>query len=225
MATGSGKTLLMYAHILRYRRLLMRHGRARDLNRILLLTPNEGLSRQHLREFEAAGIEAEIFSKENRGLFTGQAVEILEITKLRDEMGDRTVAVEAFEGNNLVLIDEGHRGAAAGEDGAWMRFRNALCEKGFSLSTAQQGGAGIERPDVDAQLVEDHARFRLGPAFHLQPGSDFRHVDRRHRRAGPQCVDHHVRAGFFQYQDKRGGRIQNDHGRLNPSRLRLGELR
>jgi hypothetical protein len=25
-------------------------------------------------------------------------------------MGDKTVAVEAFEGNNLVLVDEGHRG-------------------------------------------------------------------------------------------------------------------
>ena len=111
MATGSGKTLLMHAHVLQYRRLLVRHGRARDLNRILLLTPNEGLSRQHLRELETAGIEAEIFDKQGRGpggrgLFAGRAVEILEITKLRDEMGDRTVPVEAFEGNNLVLIDE-----------------------------------------------------------------------------------------------------------------------
>ena len=152
MATGSGKTLLMHAHVLRYRRLLMRHGRARDLNRILLLTPNEGLSRQHLREFEAAGIEAEIFSKENRGLFTGQAVEILEITKLRDEMGDRTVAVEAFEGNNLVLIDEGHRGAAAGEDGAWMRFRNALCEKGFSFEYSATFGQAVKGNPALADL-------------------------------------------------------------------------
>ncbi len=26
-------------------------------------------------------------------------------------MGETTVAVEAFEGNNLLLVDEGHRGA------------------------------------------------------------------------------------------------------------------
>ena len=70
------------------------HGRARELNRIILLTPNEGLSQQHLREFEEAGIEAEIFNKDGRGLFAGQAVEILEVTKLKEEMGEKTVAVE-----------------------------------------------------------------------------------------------------------------------------------
>ena len=112
MATGSGKTLVMHVNILQYRHYLAKHGRGRDLNRIILLTPNEGLSQQHLAEFAAAGIEAELFNKDGRGLFTGQAVEILEVTRLRDEMGDKTVAVDAFEGNNLVLVDEGHRGTS-----------------------------------------------------------------------------------------------------------------
>ena len=67
MATGSGKTLLMHAHIRQYQR----HIKGRELNRILLLTPNEGLSEQHLREFEAAGIQAEIFNKDGRSLFVG----------------------------------------------------------------------------------------------------------------------------------------------------------
>jgi hypothetical protein len=132
-ATGSGKTLLMHVNILQYQFYLDKNGRNRDLNRILLLTPNEGLSEQHLREFQLSGIEAELFSKDGRGLFTGRAVEILDIHKIKDEMGDKTIAVEAFEGNNLVLIDEGHRGVASGEEGAWMRFRNLLCEKGFSF--------------------------------------------------------------------------------------------
>ena len=124
MATGSGKTLLMHANILQYQHYLERHGRRRELNRILLLTPNEGLSQQHLREFEIAGISAELFNKDGRGLFVmdsyawhlsaWQAVEILDIHKLKDEMGDKTIAVEAFEGNNLVLVDEGHRGASGG---------------------------------------------------------------------------------------------------------------
>ena len=176
MATGSGKTLLMHAHLLQYRRLAASHGRARDLNRIILLTPNEGLSRQHLREFETAGIEAEIFSKEGRGLFAGQAVEILEITKLRDEMGARTVAVEAFEGNNLVLIDEGHRGAAAGEDGAWMRFRNALCEKGFSFEysatfgQAVKGNPGLGNLYARGTLFDYSYRWFYGDGF----GKDYR---------------------------------------------------
>lgn len=143
-ATGSGKTLLMHTNILQYQRYLETHGRRRELNRIILLTPNEGLSQQHLREFEAAGISAELFNKDGRGLFAGQSVEILDIHKLKDEMGDKTVAVDAFEGNNLVLIDEGHRGASAGEEGAWMRFRNALCEKGFSFEYSATFGQAVK---------------------------------------------------------------------------------
>lgn len=143
-ATGSGKTLLMHCNILQYQHYLGRHGRQRDLNRMLLLTPNEGLSLQHLREFEIAGIAAELFNKDGRGLFTGRSVEILDIHKLKDEMGDKTVAVDAFEGNNLVLIDEGHRGASSGEEGAWMRFRNALCEKGFSFEYSATFGQAVK---------------------------------------------------------------------------------
>ena len=144
MATGSGKTLLMHANILQYRHALTQHGRQRELNRVLLLTPNEGLSQQHLREFEAAGIDAELFNKDGRGLFSWQAVEILEVTRLRDEMGDRTIAIDSFEGNNLVLVDEGHRGASGGEEGAWMRYRNALCEKGFSFEYSATFGQAVK---------------------------------------------------------------------------------
>lgn len=158
MATGSGKTLLMHAHILQYRRFLADHGRARELNRIILLTPNEGLSQQHLREFEKAGIEAEIFNKDGRGLFAGQAVEILEVTKLKEEMGEKTVAVDAFEGNNLVLVDEGHRGASAGGDGAWMKFRNALCEKGFSFEYSATFGQAVKG---NRSLTDLYARSAL----------------------------------------------------------------
>ena len=149
MATGSGKTLLMHVNILQYQAALARHGRRRELNRILLLTPNKGLSEQHLREFATAGIIAKLFSKDRSGLFSGQAVEILEVTRLRDKMGDTTVAVEAFEGNNLVLVDEGHRGHSAGRDGAWMGHRNALCEGGFSFEYSATFGQAIKGyPDL-----------------------------------------------------------------------------
>lgn len=158
MATGSGKTLVMHANILQYQHYLARSDRRRDLNRIILLTPNEGLSQQHLREFETAGIEAELFDKDGRGLFTGRAVEILEVTRLRDEMGERTVAVDAFEGNNLVLVDEGHRGTSGGGDGAWMRFRNALCEKGFSFEYSATFGQAVKG---NPALTEQYAKNTL----------------------------------------------------------------
>jgi hypothetical protein len=158
MATGSGKTLLMHAQILQYRRFLETNGRSQELNRIILLTPNEGLSQQHLREFEKAGIDAEIFNKDGRGLFAGQAVEILEVTKLKEETGDKTVAVDAFEGRNLVLVDEGHRGASAGGEGAWMKYRNALCENGFSFEYSATFGQAVKG---DPGLTDLYARNTL----------------------------------------------------------------
>lgn len=170
-ATGSGKTLSMHANILQYQYYLQKHGRSRDLNRIILLTPNEGLSQQHLREFEVAGIEAELFNKDGRGLFVGQAVEILDIHKLKEEMGDKTVAVDAFEGNNLVLIDEGHRGATGGEEGAWMRFRNSLCEKGFSFEYSATFGQAVKGNSVLTDLyakcilIDYSYRYFYGDGF------------------------------------------------------------
>ena len=158
MATGSGKTLLMHVNILQYQHALTRFGRQRELNRILLLTPNEGLSQQHLREFEVAGIDAELFRKDGRGLFSGQSVEILEVTRLKDEMGPTTIAVDAFEGNNLVLVDEGHRGASSGKDGTWMRFRNALCEKGFSFEYSATFGQAVKG---NPKLTELYAKSTL----------------------------------------------------------------
>ena len=143
-ATGSGKTLIMHANILQYKHYMTKHRRRRELNRVILLTPNEGLSHQHLKELAAAGIYAEMFDKKGRGLFTGQAVEIIDINKLRDEMGDKTVAVDAFENNNLVLIDEGHRGASSGDKGTWMRFRNSLCEQGFSFEYSATFGQAVK---------------------------------------------------------------------------------
>jgi hypothetical protein len=145
MATGSGKTLLMHINILQYQHYLHLGG-GTSVNRVILLTPNEGLSHQHLDEFQLSGIEAEIFSKEGRSLFTGRAVEIIDINKLRDEMGEKTVAVDAFEGNNLVLVDEGHRGTSGTsreEPGAWMQRRNQLCENGFSFEYSATFGQAM----------------------------------------------------------------------------------
>jgi hypothetical protein len=189
-ATGSGKTLLMHANILQYQFYLDKYGRQRELNRIILLTPNEGLSQQHLREFEAAGLAAELFQKDGPGLFTGQRIEILDIHKLKDEMGDKTIAIDAFEGNNLVLVDEGHRGASGGEEGAWMRFRNALCEKGFSFEYSATFGQAVKGSraltDLYAKsiLFDYSYRYFYGDGFgkdyqilNLDEGTQANHLD------------------------------------------------
>jgi hypothetical protein len=141
MATGSGKTLLMHCHIRQYLHHLGKAGRRKDLNRIILLTPNEGLSRQHKEEFELSGIEAEYYDKDGATLFTGRGVDIIDIHKLRETSGDKTVAVGTFEGNNLVLVDEGHRGSGGEE---WMDKRARLCATGFSFEYSATFGQAIK---------------------------------------------------------------------------------
>jgi len=133
-ATGSGKTLLLHMNLLQFNHY------AKDkikINKTILITPNEGLSNQHLKEFQESNIEAEIFSKD-KTTATGNKqvkanysdVEIIEITKLADENGDKTVAVDSFEENNLVFIDEGHRGA---KGDIWKVNRDKLSAKGFAF--------------------------------------------------------------------------------------------
>jgi hypothetical protein len=159
-ATGSGKTLLMHVNILQYKHYLKEHGRERDLNRIILLTPNEGLSRQHLEEFEMSGIEADLFRKDGASLFSGKAVEIIEVTKLKEEMGDKTVAIEAFEGNNLVLVDEGHRGASGD---VWKSMRDKLSEQGFSFEYSATFGQVVRAATGATQkkLEQEYAKCIL----------------------------------------------------------------
>ncbi len=129
-ATGSGKTLLMHINILQYQYYLKKHYQTKGLNRIIVLTPNEGLSKQHLQEFALSGMEAELFDKSGGPLYVGQKIEIIDIHKLEETSGNKTIAIESFESNNLVLVDEGHRGASGD---SWKDKRNRLCETGFSF--------------------------------------------------------------------------------------------
>ena len=126
-ATGSGKTLLMHAHILQYRHYLGRAGGR--LNNVVLLTPNEQMSAQHERELHASGVHARLFSSEAGGdLF--QPVEIIDLNKLAQKKGVKRVAVAHFGDDNLVLVDEGHLGASGK---VWRERRRELSSGGFTF--------------------------------------------------------------------------------------------
>jgi hypothetical protein len=135
-ATGSGKTLLMHANIQQFRYYLRRFSKAKRINKIILLTPNEGLTRQHLQELQISGIAASEFSNRAASgqddLFAKNAVLVIDINKLRDSEKTKTVAVDSFGTNNLLLVDEGHRGTASG-GGTWYDYRQKLCATGFSF--------------------------------------------------------------------------------------------
>ncbi len=66
------------------------------------------------------------------GLWSGvrDVVQVIEITKLVEEKRGRgvSVQVEAFEGCNVIFVDQGHKGSG-GE--AWTKYGDALGETGF----------------------------------------------------------------------------------------------
>ena len=133
-ATGSGKTLLLHANILQYRHYMKEYKRLHTLNKIILVTPDEGLSRQHLRELEANSIRARLFSDDERegNMFShGEAmVDIIDLHKLDDKKGIKRVALDSFEENNLVLVDEGHLGTGGR---VWRKRRKQLARNGFTF--------------------------------------------------------------------------------------------
>jgi len=139
-ATGSGKTLLMHVHVRQfseYHKRAFASGTWPKLDQIILVTPNDGLSTQHATEFMQSGFDVVTVSEQGvDGLFAEQAqraIKILSIHKFQDDHGKATVATEAFEGCNLVLVDEGHRGAGRGEDGKWLSRRDQLAKGGFCI--------------------------------------------------------------------------------------------
>lgn len=136
-ATGSGKTLLMHVNVLQYRHYAALNGRESEMSRTILLTPNESLSAQHVAEFHGSGIAAQDFMA-SRGDLLGAAaglarVDVLEITKLADQSGPNTIATRDLGDQNLLLVDEGHRGMSGKEEGVWFARRSALCERGFTF--------------------------------------------------------------------------------------------
>ena len=152
MATGSGKTLLMH---LNYRQYL--HYNREPLDNILLITPYEGLSRQHLDELEASGIPARRFDLNESSLFESDdnMVRVTEITKLAmEKRGEgETVPVEVFEGRNLVFVDEGHKGSGS-ETQAWRTVRNALGETGFTFEYSATFGQALTAARDDELTTE-----------------------------------------------------------------------
>ncbi len=150
MATGSGKTLIMH---LNYRQFL--HYNNQPLDNVLLITPNEGLSGQHLEEMTASDIPCRRFDLAESGLMmdANDVVRVIEITKLVEQKrgGGVSVPVEAFEGNNLIFVDEGHKGSG-GE--AWRSFRDALGERGFTFEYSATFGQALSAASTDKLTVE-----------------------------------------------------------------------
>lgn len=143
-ATGSGKTLVMHCQHLQLRHYLRERKLEKQFNKTFLITPNEGLSAQHLEDLHLSGIPARRFSKDNQGNLPGiderRMVEVIEITKLKEKTGITTVDIAELGTNNIILIDEGHRGLAGDVE---FKNRQALCAEGFSLEFSATFGQSL----------------------------------------------------------------------------------
>lgn len=132
-ATGSGKTLLMHANLLQFRRHAQDAKRLGEYTRALLLTPNEDLTAQHLNELAISGIGAQRFVPDLLATAGSDLarVDALELSKLAETDGDKTIAVRNFGDANLLLVDEGHVGLDGNKESGFMARRNALSARGF----------------------------------------------------------------------------------------------
>ena len=154
MATGAGKTLIMHINYHQYLHYCIKEA----LDHVVLITPNEGLSEQHLRELENSDIRCERFNVEgnHRLVHTRNAMQVIEITKLVEEKtgGGLSVPVEAFEGNNLIFVDEGHKGSGGK---VWRAYREALAETGFTFEYSATFGQALAAAS-NTDLVEEYGK-------------------------------------------------------------------
>ena len=151
MATGAGKTLVLHLNLLQF----FDHGLFEPAN-VLLLTPGAALSAQHQLELQASGL-------------AGLGVRVAEITKFYvDAAGGKrpkkgvSEATSRYEGPNLLLVDEGHKGSSdSGAERAWRAVREALsggateAQAGF---TFEYSATFAQIADKDSGLYDDYAR-------------------------------------------------------------------
>ena len=151
MATGAGKTLLMH---LNYRQFLRYQNDLFVPDNIILVTPNETLTVQHIEEMHTSGIPC--FQHGQGGdsglVFNDTPIRVLEISKLTEEKrSDVRVPTNAFQGCNLVFVDEGHKGS--GGD-AWFARRDELAKDGFVFEYSATYGQAF-KPTAKPNTKED----------------------------------------------------------------------
>lgn len=163
-ATGSGKTLLMHVQKMQYEHYARMNGKQDELSRTILITPNERLSEQHMAEFQLSDIQSHPLLEKRGNLYGSSSsksdVDVLEITKLGDQDGPNTIATRSLGDQNLLLVDEGHRGMsgknAKKDESTWYKNRAMLSEKGFTFeysATFEQAVSNTGHEDDYAKMV------------------------------------------------------------------------
>ena len=150
MATGSGKTIIMHINYLQF----LRYEPFKP-NNIILITPNEGLSVQHLEELEKSGIPAKRYEGNSSINTKDGEILIIEITKLTEERGrgGKSISLDTFEGQNLLFVDEGHKGKKS-EEKKWAKIREELAKDGFTFEYSATFGQILD----DEETLKEYSK-------------------------------------------------------------------
>lgn len=155
MATGSGKTLLMHCNYWQITKYF------KEWENIILITPNEGLSRQHYESCLESGIPAKLYSGSEESLKAKEGeILILEITKLVKEKEGEGVSVDVdyfSESKNLVFIDEGHKGQKS-EERAWKNLREHLTRGDGSFTFEYSATFGQIITNSTKDLLQEYGK-------------------------------------------------------------------
>ena len=144
MATGSGKTHILHINYLQF----MHYNKGPnkiEFDNILLITPNAMLSNQHLRELKMGAIHAELYEKTEGYFALGSnpdVIQIIPITRLSEKTssGKLMVDIESFGTQNLIFVDEGHKGSGGQQ---WVKFREYVARDGFTFEYSATFGQAV----------------------------------------------------------------------------------
>ncbi|MDA3822229.1 MAG: DEAD/DEAH box helicase family protein, partial [Bacteroidales bacterium] len=162
-ATGSGKTLLMHCNVLQFQHYAKRFAKLDDYSQVILISPNERLSEQHIIEFSVSGFNpSRLAQTKQQSLNNSESpfvdIQVTEITKLSDTQGDKVMDVASFGDQNLLLVDEGHRGlGTADSEKGWLASRRKLAGIGFTFEYSATFKEAVVAAKND-QVESDYAK-------------------------------------------------------------------
>ncbi len=217
MATGSGKTILLH---LNYRQFLRYRPDPGD-NLLLITPPGELLAAQHLDELRLSSLPCVEYDEE-LPIGVPYPLRVIEISKIAKDKNGGGVSrdVEAFEGRNLLFVDEGHKGSG-GE--AWRDLRGQLAANGFTFEYSATFGQAISIAR-DTVLVEEYSKailFDYSYKYFYDDGygKEYRVLNLREDRAD-EVADTFLLANLLAFYEQ--ARVYADHAaQLRPYHLEL----
>ncbi|MEM3611767.1 MAG: DEAD/DEAH box helicase family protein [Thermoplasmata archaeon] len=159
MATGSGKTHIF--HLNYYQFLKYNKGKNQiNYNNILLITPTEILSQQHMEELKKAGIPYQSFDNFYQGFQpfkNPDVITVIEIHKLTENKkgGGISIDIEDIGTKNLIFVDEGHKGCAGKK---WREYREKIAQDGWAFEYSATFGQATTN---NKELLEEYGKSIL----------------------------------------------------------------